>query len=155
MLRVERHEKAGRWPAADARDRLTLTYEERHLRRALLRTVGGEEILLDLPRAVLLEEGDGLALDSGAWIAVRAAAEALIEVRATSSGLICRLAWHLGNRHLPAQIEGERILIRPDQVIEAMLARLGAQLRSVHEPFHPEGGAYAEPRPTSHAHEHH
>jgi urease accessory protein len=115
MQRVERLEKAGSWPAASASDILTLAYEERHRRRALLRSEGGEEILLDLPRPVLLEDGDGLQLPDGGWIAVRAAPEPLIEVNAASPGLLCRLAWHLGNRHLPAQIEGDRILIRPDE----------------------------------------
>ena len=155
MLRVERVEKAGSWPVAEARDQLTLTYDERHRRRALLRTDRGEDILLDLARAVLLEEGDGLELPNGAWVSVSAAPEPLVEVRAASSLLLVRLGWHLGNRHLPAQIEGERILIRPDHVIEAMLARLGARLRSVCEPFHPEAGAYAEPSLANHAHEHH
>jgi urease accessory protein len=152
MLRVERLEKAGSWPRADARDAVTLTYEDRHRRRALLRTDAGEEILLDLPRAVLLEDGDGLALSDSVWIAVRAAPETLIELTATSTGLLCRLAWHLGNRHLTAQIERERILIRPDHVIEAMLEHLGAKLRPTIEPFCPEGGAYA---PTDHLHEPH
>jgi len=155
MLRVERVEKTGNWPAANAGDQLTLTYDERHRRRALLRTDRGEEILLDLAHAVLLEEGDGLELPDGAWVLVSAAPEPLVEVRAASRLLLVRLGWHLGNRHLPAQIEGERILIRPDHVIEAMLERLGARLRSVREPFHPVAGAYAEPRVANHGHEHH
>jgi urease accessory protein len=154
MRRVERLEKAGNWPADAARDTLMLAYEDRHRRRGLLRSQGGEELLLDLPRAVLLEDGDGLLLSDGAWAAVRAAPESLIEIQAASPGLLCRFAWHLGNRHLPAQIEGARILIRPDHVIEAMLARLGARLQRVHEPFRPEGGAYAAGG-ASHAHEPH
>ncbi len=154
MVRVQRLEKLGGWPAANAGDVLTLSYEERHRRRALLRSGAGQDILLDLPRPVMLEDGDGLQLPDGGWIAVRAALEPLIEVSAAVPFLLCRLAWYLGNRHLPAQIDGDRILIHPDHVIEAMLTHLGARLRSVHEPFRPERGAYAITGHASHAHEH-
>ncbi|HEY2112176.1 MAG TPA: urease accessory protein UreE, partial [Dongiaceae bacterium] len=88
--------KAGSWPAADARDTFTLTYEERYRRRAMYRTTWGEDCLLDLPRAVLLEDGDGLQLPDGGFILVRADLEPVIEVRAASPAGLCRLAWHLG-----------------------------------------------------------
>jgi urease accessory protein len=142
MLRAQHVEHAGHWPAQSARGAVTLNYDERHRRRARLTTDRGEDVLLDLPRALLLAEGDGLALDDGGWIAVRAAVEPLLEVR-VGPDLPCRLAWHIGNRHLPAQIEPSRILIRPDHVIATMLARLGASLREVEEAFRPEAGAYA------------
>jgi urease accessory protein len=143
MLRAERLERAGHWAASEIRGSVTLAYEARSRRRAVLRTDAGEELLLDLARATLLQDGDGLALAGGGWIEVRAAPEPLIEIRTPSPTLSGRLAWHLGNRHLPAQIEAERILIRPDHVIEAMLEGLGARLLPAHEPFCPEGGAYA------------
>jgi urease accessory protein len=143
MLKAERFEKNGRWPRDGARGSVTLTYEERHRRRALLRADDGVELLLDLPRAVLLEEGDGLALADGGWIAVRAAPEPLLEIRAPTPVLLARLVWHLGNRHLPAQIEADRIVIREDHVIAVMLEGLGASLSSVQEVFRPEAGAYA------------
>ncbi len=90
----------------------------------------------------MLDEGDGLALDDGGWLAVRAAPEALMEVTAHGPEQLARLAWHIGNRHLQAQIERDRILIREDAVIADMLAGLGAQVHRVTAPFSPEGGAY-------------
>jgi urease accessory protein len=152
MLRALRIERAGQWPRAHARGTVTLAYDDRHRRRLRLASDAGEPFVLDLPRTDVLEEGDGLALSDGSWLAVKAAPEALIEVTAASPELLTRLAWHIGNRHLPAQIERARILIRDDHVIAAMLAGLGAQLRRIDAPFTPEGGAYAaEPR---HHHDH-
>lgn len=152
MLRAAQVERAGRWPSVEARGTVTLAYDERHRRRLRLVTDAGEPFLLDLPRADVLEEGDGLALSDGSWLRVKAAPEALIEVTAASPGLLLRLAWHLGNRHLPAQIEPQRILIRDDHVIAAMLEGLGAALRRVEAPFSPERGAYHGER--EHGHDH-
>lgn len=142
MLRAERVGREGHWPRALARGTVTLAYDERHRRRLRLITDEGEEFLLDLPRAAVLEDGDGLALSDGGWIAVKAAPERLIEVTAERPHLLLRLAWHLGNRHLPAQIMIDRILIREDHVIADMLRGLGALLRAVEASFTPERGAY-------------
>src|SRR5690242_14269888 len=117
MLRAERVERMGRWPSDCARGTVTLAFDARHRRRLRLTSDAGEPFLLDLERAAVLEDGDGLALSDGTWLAVKAAAEALIEITAPSPSLLLRIAWHLGNRHLPAQIEAERILIREDHVI--------------------------------------
>jgi urease accessory protein len=143
MLRAERIDRAGQWPRERARGTVTLGYDDRHRRRVRLESDAGEPFLLDLPRTGVLEEGDGLALSDGSWLAVQAAAEALIEVTASSPALLTCLAWHIGNRHLPAQLEGGRILIRDDHVIAAMLEGLGARLRRIAAPFTPERGAYA------------
>jgi len=147
-------ERAGRWPETRAAGSVTLVYDDRHRRRLRLETDGGEAFLLDLPKALALDDGDGLQLDDGRWIAVRAAAESLIEVTAEPA-LLTRLAWHLGNRHLPARIEPHRILIRRDHVIADMLSKLGATLRFIEAPFTPERGAYDEGHRHSHEHTHH
>ena len=78
-----------------------------------------------------------------------------MEVRAGDAAQLARIAWHLGNRHLPAEIGDGVIRIRPDHVIEAMLVRLGAQVVHVDAPFQPEGGAYAGERPQGHQHHSH
>jgi len=111
-------------------------------RRVRLDTDGGEEVLLDLERAVAMAGGDGLELDDGGWIEVRAAAEPLLEIRAAEPTRFARLAWHLGNRHIPTEIAPDAIRIRPDHVLEAMLIGLGAVVAHVVLPFQPEGGAY-------------
>ena len=146
---------AGTWPEAEARDTVLLDFDDRHRRRRLYRAEGGLAFLLDLPEAAVLREGDGLALEEGGFIRVRAAPEALVEVTAESPALLLRLAWHLGNRHLPAEIAGGRILIRQDHVILRMLEGLGARLRRVEAPFNPEGGAYGEQNRQPGHHHHH
>jgi urease accessory protein len=143
MLRALRIEHAGHWPREGARGSVTLDHDARHRRRLRLTTDAGEPFLLDLPRAITMDDGDGLALEDGSWIEVRAKAEPLLEVTA-SPALLCRLAWHIGNRHIPAAMEARRILIRDDQVLADMLRRQGATVRAISEPFTPEAGAYSD-----------
>ncbi|HLJ21780.1 MAG TPA: urease accessory protein UreE [Stellaceae bacterium] len=153
MQRATRAERAGYWPEGRAADALTLAYDDRHRRRVRLESDSGETFLLDLPKTVALDDGDGLQLEDGRWIAVRAAPEALIEVTAAPA-LLTRLAWHLGNRHLAARIEPQRILIRRDHVIADMLSKLGANIRFIEAPFAPERGAYDEGHDHTHSHAH-
>jgi urease accessory protein len=147
---------AGHWPESEARGAVTLDFDDRHRRRRRYTAEGGLAFLLDLPEAAVLRDGDGLALEGGGFVLVRAAPEPLVEVRAETPAQLARLAWHLGNRHLPTRIEAERLLIRDDHVILDMLRGLGAAVRRVSEPFDPEGGAYGEHnRQPSHPHGHH
>ncbi len=133
---------AGAWPRESAADQVVLTYEERHRRRWCFSGEGGTTFLLDLPRAALLRAGEGLLLSDGRIVAVEAAPEQLVQVTAREPQLLIRLAWHIGNRHLPAQLEPGRILIRDDAVIVEMLRGLSAIVARVIEPFTPEAGAY-------------
>lgn len=141
MLRATQVLKAGSWQAAPV-DRVTLSYDERHRRRLRFLAEAGTEFLLDLPRTTVLHGGDGLRLEDGRVILVAAADEPLLEVTAADPDQLARMAWHIGNRHLPAQLGARRILIREDSVIEDMLKGLGATVRHVAEPFTPEPGAY-------------
>lgn len=134
----------------DTEDYVALDYEARLIRRKRLTSAGGRAFLVDLPEVVSVGEGDGFRLESGEVIAVRAASEALIEVR----GDLPRLAWHIGNRHTPCRVETGRLLIREDHVLAAMLEQLGAALTRVTEPFSPEGGAYGHGRTMGHDHGH-
>jgi urease accessory protein len=134
-----------------AADRVVLDYEGRFLRRRLLTTASGAELFVDLPETVSLDDGDAFATDTGALVAVAAAPEPLIEVTAPLHDL-ARLAWHIGNRHMPAAIEPARILIHSNPVMADMLARLGATTRTVTEPFAPERGAYGTGRTHGHHH---
>ncbi len=136
-------------PAPDS-DVVELDYDERHRRRISMRTTSGTEFLLDLPKSVRLADGDGLALSDGSTVLVKARPERVIDVQGRDTADLVRIAWHLGNRHLPTQILGDSIRIRFDHVILEMLHGLGGKT-TVHEaPFHPEGGAYAH----AHAHVH-
>lgn len=145
MLKATSVIPAGRWPAAECRASVTLAHHDRHRRRIRLTADDGAAFLLDLPEATVLRHGDGLQLENGGgYIEVRAAPEPLVEVRAPTPALLARLAWHLGNRHLPAEIHADRILIRDDHVIVDMLKGLGAAVQAVEAPFDPEGGAYGQ-----------
>ncbi|MEE3101465.1 MAG: urease accessory protein UreE [Pseudomonadota bacterium] len=143
-------------PAGDGpapADRLSLPYDARWRRRGRLVTEGGEAILLDLPRAAELSEDLALALEDGRRIALVAAPEPVAEVRAAPDAL-ARLAWHVGNRHTPAEIADGALRILRDHVLEDMLARLGAEIRRLDAPFRPEGGAYGMGRTHGHSHSH-
>ncbi len=134
---------AGSWDTQAAIDRVRLSYDERNRRRLRYVALGGTNFLLDLPRATVMHEGDGLKLEDGQVIAVEAAPEALVEVTAPDTDTLVRLAWHIGNRHLPAQLQESRILIRDDHVIVDMLEGLGATVRRLEAAFTPEPGAYS------------
>ena len=148
--RVEKILPAGGWIERTARDVVTPDFDDRFRRRKLYVGAKGTEILLDLPEARVLRDGDGLLMEGGGVVLVRAAAEPLIEVTSADPRHLLRLAWHLGNRHLPAEIGEGRMLIRHDHVILEMLKGLGAAVREVEAPFNPEGGAYE-----GHGHHHH
>jgi len=128
-------------------DVVVLDADQRHIRRKRITLANGEDILVDFEKPVHLEQGDRLVLEDGRVAEVVAAPEDLMEVMARDAGHLVELAWHIGNRHLAAQIAAERILLRRDRIIRAMLEQLGATVRDVTEPFSPEHGAY-------HAHDH-
>ena len=122
--------------------RVTLTHDQRHLRRKLLHLENDDVVMLDLKEPVMLADGDLLVLEEGGYIEVKAAEEALYAISPRGRLHLIELAWHLGNRHLPAAVEEGRILIARDPVIRAMLEGLGATVSEVVEPFHPLRGAY-------------
>ncbi|MDP7548652.1 MAG: urease accessory protein UreE [Alphaproteobacteria bacterium] len=153
MERAIAHFNASAWPSEQATDGVTLAFDERHRRRIRLHTDNGEEILLDLPKAIAMAHGDGLRISDGRWLAVRAAPEPLLEIRCATPLALLRMAWHLGNRHLPTDVTAERLRIRPDHVIEAMARAMGAQVDAVTAPFQPEGGAYDD-QGDGHHHDH-
>ncbi len=145
------HRPAGHWPKKNAAGTLTLDFDARHRRRIRLTADEGEDILLDLPKAVAMADGDGLQLEDGRWLLVQAAAEPIVEIRHRDPNQLVRLAWHLGNRHLLTEIRNQVLRIRPDHVIEHMLYGFGAELTKVQAPFQPEGGAYGD---HGHPHDH-
>lgn len=130
-------------------DHVTLDYEARFIRRKLLTTDRGRPLLVDLVQVTSLDQGGALQVTDGQLVGVRAAPEPLLQVTGPD---LPRLAWHIGNRHTPCQIEGTRLLIQRDHVIHTMLTHLGAEVTEVTEPFTPEGGAYGHGR--THSHEH-
>lgn len=147
--------------AGQPEDTVRLDHDQRTRRRMVFTTEGGKAILLDMQRPVRLRDGDLLRLEDGALVRVEATPEPLIEIVAHSTAELVRIAWHLGNRHLPTQLlpgeDGGRLRIRQDHVIADMVVGLGGHWASVLAPFDPEGGAYEGSVATlghSHGHNH-
>src|SRR6202048_2956214 len=130
------------WAGAPA-DTVVLDFDDRHRRRMAMTGTRGLAFLLDLENAVALRGGDALVLDDGRLVEVVAAPEPLIEIRGADPQHLVRVAWHLGNRHLPTQITARGLRIRRDHVIEAMVKGLGARVIEIEAPFDPEGGPYS------------
>ena len=146
MIRATQVLGQHRWTQSAA-DTVVLDFDDRHRRRMAMTGTRGLEFLLDLENAVALRGGDALVLEDGRLIEVVAAAEPLVEIRGADPLHLVRVAWHLGNRHLPTQIMPKGLRIRRDHVIEAMVKGLGARIIEIEAPFDPEGGAYAAVMP--------
>ena len=134
---------------------ITLAREERYRRRIAWQTDCGQPFLLDLPEATYLPDGASLLLDDGSIIVVRAAAEHLLEITAKDHHALTRIAWHIGNRHTPAELTRTAIYILPDHVLAEMTRGLGGNVEQVLRPFEPEGGAYGGHRTLERGHHHH
>jgi urease accessory protein len=143
MLRADKVIAAGQWTGAPA-DTVVLDFDERYRRRVAMTGVSGLAFLLDLAEAAMLRGGDGLSLEDGRIVEVVAAPEPLAEIRPADGIGLARVAWHLGNRHLPTEILPKAVRIRRDPVIEAMATGLGARVVALEAPFNPEGGAYVK-----------
>jgi urease accessory protein len=139
--------RAGQWPRL-ATARVVLGYDARFLRRKRLITVAGEGFMVDLADTTNLLAGDAFELTDGRLVEIAAALEPVLIV----TGDLTRLAWHIGNRHTPCQIEADRLVIRADAVLADMLRGLGAVVTAAEAPFTPEGGAYGMGRMMGHAH---
>ena len=134
---------------ASDKDFIELSYDERFLRRKKLTSYNGIKFLVDLKNTISLKKDDMFKLDSGLLINVRYKIEELLEIKGNN---LMHLIWHIGNRHIPCQIEENRILIQNDKVIEEMILRLNGQTKVVLEAFDPEGGAYGIGRTHGHRH---
>ncbi|TXM81388.1 urease accessory protein UreE, partial [Methylobacterium sp. WL116] len=140
MIRATRVIRADVLAGAEIVDRIVLDHGDRHRRRMAMRGVGGLAFLLDLPEPMVLDDGDALALEDGRLVWVEAAPERLLEVRAGSDHALKRLIWHIGNRHIPAEITADAVFIAFDHVLAEMVRGLGGSAEPVERPFRPEGG---------------
>jgi urease accessory protein len=154
-MRATSIKAAGSWSGGTA-DSVVLDYDDRHRRRISMKGTRGLSFLLDLPDAAALRSGDALALEDGRLVEVVAAPESLLEIRGADPLHLARIAWHLGNRHVPTQLLAKSLRIRHDHVLEEMLRGLGARVIEIEAPFDPEGGAYAStPDHDNHGGHHH
>ena len=134
-------------------DEVLLDYEDRHRRRVMMCGNAGTRFLLDLSDVPDMRDGDGIKLSSGHVVRVRSALEPLMEFRCPDAKTLVRIAWHIGNRHVPAEIREDGLRIRADTVIATMVQRLGGRVRSLEGAFNPEPGAYATAHNRDHSHE--
>ncbi|GJE11935.1 Urease accessory protein UreE [Methylobacterium longum] len=152
MIRATRILRRDALSGGEIVDRVVLDHGDRHRRRVAMRGSGGLDFLLDLPEPAVLEDGDALVLEDGRLVWVEAASERLLEIRAPSEHALKRLIWHIGNRHIPAEIGADAVWIADDHVLAEMVRGLGGTVEPVIRPFRPEGGAYAGGSAQAHAH---
>jgi urease accessory protein len=124
----------------DVKGQLRLAFEQRQKSRLKTRLVSGEEVALLLPRGEILRGGDLVTASDGRVIEVIAEPEKLLHIE---SDALAKLAYHLGNRHVPVQVGDGFLRIAVDHVLEEMVKKLGAKVSAVEAPFEPEAGAYA------------
>jgi urease accessory protein len=151
MQRAAHILRKGSFVPALAHDRVILDFDRRHRRRAVLSTEGQRDVLLDLPQAMHIRDGDALVLDDSSLVVVAAEPEPLLEIAAENRDALIRIAWHLGNRHLPTQLMGACLRIRADHVIADMVRGLGGEVTPILAAFDPEGGAYESENTHTHA----
>ncbi|MEH6402841.1 MAG: urease accessory protein UreE [Sneathiella sp.] len=152
MLSALKHISSGDGFSGETQGTVTLDFDSRRRRRIRLVRDDGVAFLLNLPEVSTLREGDFLLLEDNTAILVKAASEAVVDIRCDDTAHLVRVAWHLGNRHLPTQLMGDCLRIRQDHVIEEMVQILGATPKRLNAPFNPEGGAYGHGE--THGHDH-
>ena len=133
-------------------DTITLTYVNRYKRRILMKSDNGLEFLLDLQKTTELRTGDFIELDDGKLLEIIEAQEKLMRATSNDKLIVMKGAWHIGNRHLPCEIDIESLTLHYDHVIKEMLENLGLVVEIIYQPFNPEGGAYGETKISGHKH---
>lgn len=129
-------------PAPSRIERLVLSFHQRQKSRLKVMLDSGEEIGLILPRGTVLKEGDIISTEQGDLIQIVAAAETVSTIQANDAHLLLRIAYHLGNRHVPLQVEAGWLRYAHDHVLDDMVVLLGGQVSVTQASLHPEKGAY-------------
>jgi urease accessory protein len=149
MPRATKVLRAGEARPARAVDTLILDYDQRQTKQGFFFTGKGTCIELDFAEPPALATDDVLVLDDGSLIEIVADAEALIEARIPDPVALARLAWRLGDGHVPVQLFANRVRLRRNPAAEALLAGIAAKITPLTAPFEPDV------RATDHAHHHH
>jgi len=136
-------------------EQVTLTFHQREKSRLKVVLPSGEEIGLFLPRGTVLKAGDVLSNDQNQKIEIVAANETVSTVTADDPHLLLRIAYHLGNRHVPLQVEKAWLRYGHDHVLDEMVTLLGGHVAVEQQPLHPESGAYGGGHSHGHEHSHH
>jgi urease accessory protein len=149
MPRATKVLRAGEARSARAVDTLILDYDQRQTKQGFFFTGKGTCIELDFAEPPALATDDALVLDDGSLIEVVADSEPLLEARIPDPVALARLAWRLGDGHVPVQLFANRVRLRRNPAAEALLAGIAAKITPLTAPFEPDV------RATDHAHHHH
>ncbi|MCO5092575.1 urease accessory protein UreE [Bosea sp. (in: a-proteobacteria)] len=140
-------------------DTIALGHKDRNRGGATVTTAGGLSVTIDLDRPAVLNDGDALKLEDGRLVQVRAAAESLLEIRAENPLRLIRLAWHLGGRHVPAEMTAEALYVANDAALGELVRGQGCAMSVVERPFQPEPEvrhhAHGDDCGCGHEHHHH
>lgn len=147
--------RAGQPRSGAIADTLLLDYDQRRTPDGVLTGLKGTQVQIAIAKSESLATDDCLVLDDGRLIEIVARPEPLLEVRAPDVAGLARLAWHLGDRHILAELHERRLRVRRDPAAEKLLASLDAKVTPIEAPFEPEGGAYSSGQHGAHDHHHH
>lgn len=143
MMRAQSVMQSGSWDRTREIGQILADADARYRRRMRFTTTQGLDFLLDLARPRRLADGDGLLLEDGHVVRVIAEPEALFEITAFDDHALTRIAWHLGNRHIPVQFLRHALRVRREATVAELIERLGGDTQEIAAAFDPEPGAYA------------
>jgi urease accessory protein len=142
----------------EIKGQLELPFDMRQKSRFKTKLASGEEVGVMLPRGEILRGGDLVTTSDGRIIEVIAQPEKVLHVECATSVALAKIAYHLGNRHVPVEVSDGYLRLGDDHVLERMLEGLGAKVSRTTAPFEPEAGAYGgaeHEHGTAKIHDHH
>lgn len=119
------------------------SFEERQKSRYRTVTTCGKELGWFIERGYVLQEKDVLKCNDGTLVLVRCANETVSNITAENELSLLKAAYHLGNRHVPLQVEHTFLRYQKDYVLDDMVNGLGLSVEHIQAPFSPESGAYS------------
>ncbi len=133
---------------------VVLDWDVRQKSRFAAQDSAGRALGIFLPRGTLVRGGDVLVAEDGSLVRVLAAPQPVLVITPCANhGTpfdLTRAAYHLGNRHVPIELQSDHLKIEPDHVLADMLRAMHLTVRAGTLPFEPEGGAYAPGHEGSH-----
>ncbi len=143
MLKIESRLQREAAPAGTASVELRLTYAQRRKAGLVVTLKSGEQVEINTQPGEVLRGGDLLALSDGRVAQVLAEAEGLVHIEDARPALLARIAYELGNRHMPVEIGEGYLRAKQGTGIEDYVKGLGVRPRRMIAPFEPEAALAA------------